>query len=213
MSRRLDPEITKRALQLIDPKPARTEEARKQVADIIAILRAGRAARPDTVNKRELEQIASALRRAIAALKKPSVPDLQFRVHLSRNPGLAGLAGPLVDQLPTLREELAAMATAADSACKDIKLGRRGDHQKVAAAYFAHKLLWHHGVKPTHYTQGKFFQLADVLYEGSTGIKGADLSRACKRALDSLRYTLDAQGEFSQLVADDLDTLLNRLRK
>jgi hypothetical protein len=180
-------ELQEGALQLIGPKPERTEEARKQVADAIAQIK--RAQRRSTDNKRELQQIASALRRAIAALKRPSVRDLQLRVHYSRNPGLAGLvlAGPLVDQLPTLREGLAALAAAADSACKDIKLGRRGPGQKMCAAIWAHELLRSHGVKPTCYAQGKFFRLAAVLYEGGTGIAGADVERVCRQVFRSHR--------------------------
>jgi hypothetical protein len=189
MSRRLDPKITMRALQLIAPKPARTEEARKQVDYAIATIKSPRA-QPRTVNKRELEQIASALRRAIVVLKKPAVSDLQRRLHYERNPGLAGLlfGPPLVDQLPKLREELAALAAAADSACQDIKLGRRrGSGPTMCAALWAHDLLRRHGVKPTCYAQGKFFRLAAVLYEGGTGIAGADVERACRQVFHHRR--------------------------
>ncbi len=59
------------------------------------------------------------------------------------------------------------------------------DVAKLEAAEFARKILgWWKNVRPTKTIDGTFYELASVMYEGGTGIAGADLQRFCRLVVD-----------------------------
>jgi hypothetical protein len=168
-------DIIERALQLIKPKPEQTAEARKRVVFIIdwvtfniALDTALTSACAPPTN-REIDKFADALRATIAALEHPMARGL-----------VIGKLNP--DDLLRLRTELGSIVEAAVSTRK--KEGPRAKMDKRIAAAHAYLLLHQFGrVEPTLYKDGAFLQLAALLYEGATGIAGADFSRACKWAV------------------------------
>jgi hypothetical protein len=182
----LNPEIVTRAmtaaLELIGPNPNQYNEVLEELADAITQVWniPDRVPGPAT-DKRELREIASALRRAAAALDHSFavaviVWDLEEQVdeYVARE--------PTEDRVRSLRKQLIEIAESAESHSRRIQV-RKGPQQngkKLWAAYFAYYLLEHHGAKPTLSAEGVFFQLAATLYEGATGIANVDLSRACR---------------------------------
>jgi hypothetical protein len=195
--------IMEMALELIKPNPAQTEKVHDEVG--AAILTIMEVERQPATSKRELHEIASALRGAVAALKRW---EEQWE-HSALTDGLVRTNDQLCEltddqilvlqltddqldqllatdnQLPSLRKKLAAIAELAEAKRRrleaSMRKGRPKAIQKTTAAFFAHRLLRTYGGKPTLSTNGAFFQLAAVLYAGATGIADADLSQACRR--------------------------------
>jgi hypothetical protein len=173
--------VVTRALQLVDPKPEQTEEARTQVVDAIAtIKRVGEHMPGPETTKRELRELASALRRAIAAVERPSPWGTWA---LGAAPRLTAV------RLRSLCGEFAAIAEAAEwlQARLVVRKGPQVSGKRWVAALEADRLLRTYRVEPTLSAEGAFFQLAATLYEGATGIADADLSRACRRYFHACR--------------------------
>jgi hypothetical protein len=152
-------EIVARALALIDPKPERAEEARRQITRAIAIISEPEPKDPLPDN-RQIRKVASALQAASAVLKHPWVWEF-------------------ADDWRQLCERLETIATNPEAVCLT-KRGPRLSEKKWMAARSAYSILRSHGAKPTLYRDGAWFQLAATLYEGATGIADANLERACE---------------------------------
>jgi hypothetical protein len=72
----------------------------------------------------------------------------------------------------------------------NIQVGKGGplpDSAKHEAAKLAFELLIWKNELPAKTNNGTFYELSSTLYEGGTGIAGADLQRVCRFAIDSLR--------------------------
>jgi hypothetical protein len=181
-----NPEIATRAtmaaLELIDPNPNQHNEVLEELAGaIIHVWNIPDRVPGPATDKQELREIASALRRAAAALDHPFavsviVWDLeeQVRKYVARE--------PTEDRVRSLRKQLIEIAESAESHSRrtQVRKGPQQNGKKLWAAFFAYHLLERHGVKPTLSAEGVFFQLAATLYEGATGIANVDLSRACR---------------------------------
>jgi hypothetical protein len=175
------------ALDLIKPKPQQLAECQEEVFNAIVMIWSIPLTTPGpATDKRELREIARALRGAIAALEHP------FAVHaivsdLEEQAGRYVDSEPTEDRVSSLRKELATIATLAEAASERIKVRKgpgvsvRGSGKKLVAAFQALRLLRTYGAEPTLSSGGAFFQLAVALYEAATGIAGADLQRSCRK--------------------------------
>jgi hypothetical protein len=176
-------DIVERALQLIKPKPDRIEEARERVAFIIEILKQAPDHKPATAatDRLEFRAIANRLRRAVEALDYDFAPLVIFWT-LEAQVGHKIKYKRADNRLRNLRRELTAYADYAEArsrATLDPK-GPGANLKKLVAAGMARQALLDHGVKPTLYEDGAYYQLTAVVYEGATGIADANISRACR---------------------------------
>jgi hypothetical protein len=155
--------IVERALESINPKPERAEEAREEVAAAIALITHAEDMSPATT------QEISALRATIAALQRPWAECLGS------------------NELPRLRDELEWIVEYAE--WQRSRKGPRRNPKKLMAAFDARCLLHKYGgVEPKMTDGSAFYELAAVLYEAATGVAGADLSRACKGVERRFRF-------------------------
>ena len=64
-----------------------------------------------------------------------------------------------------------------------VRAHRLPGRTKNVAAFAASTLPRLTGTPPTKTVNGPFYELASLLYEGATGIEGADLQRSCRSYL------------------------------
>jgi hypothetical protein len=128
---------------------------------------------PSTTIKTQLEKFRS-------ALKKVSGATLQLSPIARRL---------LFNELEyeSLCEELGRLIEDAEITCSLISTKTTGSmpklQSKMVAAAFAHDLIKSYSPRPPTLTKGgKFFRLADLLYEAATG-ECADLTRYCRARL------------------------------
>jgi hypothetical protein len=147
------------AVALIKPKPEQGEKVLKAVVEAICIIAVlGEDPGPAT-NKKEMLEIVSVLRGAIAALEHPFAA-MAILCAFEREAGVGCVPPePPGDRVRNLRKELAAIAETLQSESERIKItkGRQQEGKKLVAALMAHRLLCDHGVKPTLSEDGAFF--------------------------------------------------------
>jgi hypothetical protein len=187
----LQPEIAvpmmRLALDLIKPKPEQLAECQEEIVNaIVAIWEIPLTTPGPATDKRELREIASALRGAVAALQHHfAVAVIVW--DLEEQAGRYVDSEPTEDRVRSLRKELATTADLAEAASERIEVRKgpgvsaRWIGKKLVAAFQALRLLRIYGAEPTLSTGGAFFQLAAALYEAATGIAGTDLSRVCRQ--------------------------------
>ena len=94
----------------------------------------------------------------------------------------------------TLREFIDGVRQTTSACLKEIGQPaghRERDLTKAVAVDFAFRLMQRIGrERPTKTVGGQFFELASILYEGGTGISGANLQRPCREYLDALDQSL-----------------------
>jgi hypothetical protein len=119
---------------------------------------------PDARTKRTAERVLRLLKENYSQRRAPPHPEFSgdfFRTVIERS--IANIR-----QTPTMSRR------------QQGRSGARKNWKKHATACVAYNLLRFDGIKPTLSDGGPFFELASILYEGETGIAGADLSRACR---------------------------------
>jgi hypothetical protein len=170
MRKRTSDSVIDRALQLIQPNQEPNHEVRREVVNIIMEIKPTSTFGRGEARK-QCRKMAGALRKAVEVLANPLTQALSTRYG----------------EMHKLCEELLTLAEAVEGWGKP-KKGRPSKITKRTAAFYAHRLLLRHGDKsPKVYKDGAYFQLAAVLYEGATGIPGADLERACRDMLHEAR--------------------------
>jgi hypothetical protein len=173
----IDPasEVVSRAIDLIRPLKLSEPDFREGIALLMAGVRVsqfGNALPPLRPIKDQIKEVADALkiaRRAIRTL-----------------PGIARVAQSVFwDDFCDLIDEAIQLA---EERHKEIEVGEGGRKLDLAKDYAANAALhviseWKRA-KPAKTVNGAFYELASVIYEGGTGIEGANLERHCRRAVD-----------------------------
>jgi hypothetical protein len=180
MSRKTE-DVIDRAVELIEPPASRRDACAKEIAVCIEVCRNARKHRlpSPAKTKRLLNRFAGAARRAIDTAKE--VPE-SYQWHVFPEPGRPMRDGkPIHGRMDELLTQLkwASYRAANFSACLVTSNDKR-DVAALSAANLARSVLREFNRRVTHYKDGRYYQLASLIYEGATGKRGRDLSRCCR---------------------------------
>jgi hypothetical protein len=180
----IDPasEVVSRAIDLIRPLNLSEPDFREEITLfmlVVRILQFGNTSPPLRPIKDQIKEVADALkiaRRAIRTL--PRIARITQSVFW--------------DDFCDLIDEAIQMAEERHKGIEVGDGGRNLDLAKDYAANAAHHVIseWKR-TKPVKTVNGAFYELASVIYEGGTGIEGANLQRHCRRAVDDPRPNLE----------------------
>lgn len=168
-------EIVSRAMDLIKPVTMPEPDFRRVIATFMDWIRTNQTANsiPNMGRvKSQIEHVAHALRKTIKAIAELPRPA-RVQQSIQYWDDFCGLLQGVL-QTVELHHKLFEVN----------KGGRQPDLAKVNAAEGAAYLIINiqHGT-PSKTIGGAFYELASVLYEGGTGISGADLQRFCRNAV------------------------------
>jgi hypothetical protein len=205
------PEIVDRAIHEIDPSQDKMEECRYKTVSAIEYLHRSQNSEmwhaiANKEQRRSLELINSGINKILMALD--SLPSQWRQALLVNEPfdipkiGSDGLYWPdAAERLSKLVEILKAASSRSEIytnlKVSDIdrifpgSLVPKADRMKRTAACYAYGLLDKFGKKPPSLgSDGAFYNLASILYEGAVGNAGVSFERQC-RAVHRLRQRLD----------------------
>jgi hypothetical protein len=174
-----DPSVIDRAVELIDPPANRRDACREDVVVCIGLCKL----RPPppcpepppspTRTKRQLDRVAKAAARMIDATKGLHY-FYRYWVLAETPPDCDANMLKLIEQLEMIRTKATGF-----SECLVVSR-EKWDPVAFKAAMLANDLLKENGRRPTHYKDGRYYKLTELLYEGATGKRDRDLSRYCR---------------------------------